>query len=105
MAEIVQPCQTGCCVKGLDMRGLPVKGLHCDTELRCCEECEDVCMARRQSNSKNDLKNKETSQAMKMLITVKALVLHGRVYSLVVDWVKACFSFLKILGHLKVCSH
>lgn len=94
MAEIVQPCRTGCCMKGLDMQSLPVKGLHCETDLRCCEECEDVCMARRQSNSKSYLKNKETSQDIKMLITVKlgALVLHGRVYSLI-EWAKTWFSF------------
>lgn len=71
MAEVVQPSQTGCCMEGLGTRSLPVKGLRRETELRCWEECEDVCMARRQSNSKNDLKNKETSEEIRMLITVK----------------------------------
>lgn len=48
-------------MEGLGMQSLPVKGLHCETELKCCRECEDVCIARRQSNSRNDFKNKETS--------------------------------------------
>lgn len=58
-------------MEGLDLQSLPLKGLNREAELRCCKECEDVCMARRQLNSKNDFKNEETSQEMKRIITAR----------------------------------
>lgn len=62
-------------------------------------------MAGRQTKSKNDLKNEENSQEIKMLIAVKLRALALCVYSSIVDGEKLNFRFFSlILGHLKVCS-
>lgn len=55
-----------------------------------------MCVWLRQSNSQNGSKNKVTSQGIETLIPVqlRALVLHGRVYRLMVVLVKAWFSLI-----------
>lgn len=55
-----------------------------------------MCVWLRQSNSQNGSKNKVTSQGIETLIPVqlRALLLHGRVYRLMVVLVKAWFSLI-----------